>query len=85
MAGSRARWGVYPPLRASRDAIVDGAGSQVSGQVPRIPRIEIELFGGRRVHFDHDVDPSTIEQVVLTLERLALPARFPPPEKDSPG
>ena len=84
MAGSRARWGVYPPLRANRDANVDGADSQVSVQVPRIPRIEIELFGGRRVHFDHDVDPYTIEQVVLTLERLALSARFPLPEKDSP-
>ena len=82
MAGSRARWGVYPPLRAKREAGTDGEDRQPqpSAQEPRVPRIEIELAGGRRVYFDHDVAPSTIEQVILTLERLALPGGPSPHE-----
>jgi hypothetical protein len=78
MAGSRARWGVYPSLRPKREADANAAGpqphtSRPGDQEPRVPRIEIELAGGRRVYFDHDIDPLTIERVILTLERLRLP------------
>ncbi|MGE3702810.1 MAG: transposase, partial [Hyphomicrobiaceae bacterium] len=36
--------------------------------VERPPGIEVELAGGRRVRFDRDVDPETIQRLVALLE-----------------
>ena len=32
------------------------------------PGIEVELIGGRRVHFDRDTDPETVRRLVTLLE-----------------
>jgi hypothetical protein len=35
------------------------------------PGIEVELIGGRRVHFERDVDPETVHRLVTLLEGAA--------------
>ncbi len=49
------------------------ASQSLPGPAPVIversaPGIEVELIGGRRVRFEHDVDPETVRRLVTLLE-----------------
>jgi transposase len=76
--------GLEPPDAQARFLPVriaeEGDGAPASQRPPAPPSIiiervpvgiEVELVGGRRVRFDHGVDPQMMKQVVLALEAEA--------------